>query len=288
MKVFIIGHKGWIANMFIKIFNKQNILYTFSDKRAEDDLLLEDIRESKCSHVLCCAGRTHGGSYTTIDYLENPDTFKENLNDNLYIPVKMALFCNRENIHFTYMGTGCIYNYPDMNSYSGKFNEQDSPNFTGSKYSLVKKFTNDILNYIPCLHLRIRMPITYSLHKRNFITKITNYEKICSIPNSMSVMEELIPIAVEFMKNELRETLNFTNPGVISHNEILEMYRNIVHREFSWVNMSIEEQDSLLLSKRSNNHLDTEKLEKYVDMYCPELPFRQIKEAVENALKNYR
>ena len=43
------------------------------------------------------------------------------------------------------------------------------------------------------LNLRIRMPITGDYNKRNFITKITTYEYICSIPNSMTVLPELLP-----------------------------------------------------------------------------------------------
>lgn len=49
--------------------------------------------------------------------------------------------------------------------------------------------------------------------------------------------------------------------GFISHNEILEMYKEIVDPTFTWQNMTIQEQDKLLLSKRSNNSLDTTKLE---------------------------
>jgi hypothetical protein len=39
----------------------------------------------------------------------------------------------------------------------------------------------------------------------------------------MSVLPELLPIALELMKNKYIGTLNFTNPGVISHNEILAL-----------------------------------------------------------------
>ena len=63
------------------------------------------------------------------------------------------------------------------------------------------------------------------------------------------------------MKNKETGCFNFTNPGTISHNEILEMYKEIVDPTFTWKNMTIQEQDKLLLSKRSNNSLDTTKLE---------------------------
>ena len=61
-------------------------------------------------------------------------------------------------------------------------------------------FTNDHKNV---LNLRIRMPITGDMNSRNFITKITTYEKICSIKNSMTVLPELLPKVIDMMKNYL-------------------------------------------------------------------------------------
>ena len=40
----------------------------------------------------------------------------------------------------------------------------------------------------------------------------------------MSVLSELLPIVLEMMKNNEKGTINLTNPGLICHNEILEMY----------------------------------------------------------------
>jgi hypothetical protein len=105
------------------------------------------------------------------------------------------------------------------------------------------------------------MPITDEADSpRNFITKITNYKKVCSIPNSMTVLDELLPVLIEMALNNQVGTVNLTNPGLISHNEILSMYKEIVNPNFTWENFSIEEQNQILASKRSNNCLDTMKL----------------------------
>ena len=63
------------------------------------------------------------------------------------------------------------------------FTEESLPNFFGSSYSIVKGFTDRMMHMFEnnTLNLRIRMPITASSNKRNFITKIVSYEKICSI-----------------------------------------------------------------------------------------------------------
>jgi nucleoside-diphosphate-sugar epimerase len=296
MLLYIVGHKGWIGQMFVSYCVDNDIPVTYSDYRGESDELLRDIVEKEATHVFCSMGRTHGTTsdgktYTTIDYLQNAETFQQNLNDNLYVPLRLSDFCEKHNIHYSYLGTGCIYNY-DTNNHPDPFTEEDTPNFFGSNYSIVKGYTNNLMCKRPrALHFRIRMPITSEPNPRNFITKITSYAKICSIPNSMSVLDELIPIAVCMMKDEYIGTYNFTNPGVIDHNEILQMYRDIVDKDFKWSNFSIDEQDTVLLSKRSNNYLDTTKLTHAVIQLrqkYPHLVLNTINDAVRNALLSYR
>ena len=74
---------------------------------------------------------------------------------------------------------------------------------------------------------------------------------------------------------------NFTNPGTISHNEILSFYQKYVDPNFTWKNFTIEEQDKILSSKRSNNYLNTQKLES-------EYQVNDIRLAVIMALQKYK
>jgi hypothetical protein len=129
------------------------------------------------------------------------------------------------------------------------------------------------------LNVRIRMPITDEFNKRNFITKISTYSKVCSVPNSMTVLNELLPIMIDMAKNNVCGTVNLTNPGLITHNEILEMYKEIVDPSFTWNNFTIEEQSEILASGRSNNFLETSKLE---SMY-PNV--KNIKDSVRDVLE---
>lgn len=76
--------------------------------------------------------------------------------------------------------------------------------------------------------------------------------------------------------------LNFVNPGIISHNEILELYKTQIDPSLTWNNITIEEQNNLLQSKRSNNHLDTNKL---LSLY-PNIP--NIKDAITNTIINMK
>lgn len=111
--------------------------------------------------------------------------------------------------------------------------------------------------------LRVRMPISSDLNNpRNFITKISRYNKVVNIPNSMTILDELLPISIEMAKRNLTGIWNFTNPGVVSHNEILEMYKEYIDSDFKWTNFTLEEQAKVIIAPRSNNELDASKLKK--------------------------
>jgi nucleoside-diphosphate-sugar epimerase len=274
--ILVFGANGWIGSKVYNLlvaYNKQITVYK-AQSRADDAPSVEN-ELNNCpnavTHVMSFIGRTHGTyegqTIGTIDYLEKPGKLVENMRDNLFSPLVLAEICKKRNIHFTYLGTGCIFDYDwlhPLGQHDTGFVEGDRPNFFGSSYSIVKGYTDRLMQTMyntSTLNVRIRMPITDEINPRNFITKITNYQKICSIPNSMTVLNELLPVLIEMALKGQVGTVNLTNPGIITHNEILEMYKEIVDPTFSWSNFSIEEQNEILASKRSNNCLNTEKLE---------------------------
>lgn len=275
MKFLIYGSQGWIGQKVVQYLSSQNIDFFCGVSRVNDQINLEnEIINSQATHIISLIGRTHGifenQVIQTIDYLEKPGKLVENVRDNLYSPLLLAILSQKHNLHFTYLGTGCIFDYDnnhplevENNNLLHGFNEDSLPNFFGSSYSIVKGFTDQLMKMYSdnTLNVRIRMPITDELNSRNFITKITNYSRICSIPNSMTVLDELIPCMLDMSIKRITGTVNLTNPGRISHNEILTMYRDIVDPNFTWQNFSIEEQNEILASKRSNNYLETHRLE---------------------------
>jgi dTDP-glucose 4,6-dehydratase len=285
MNVLIYGSNGWIGQQFTDIMTSNKISYVCGKQRVDDETaLLSEIDAVAPTHIISFIGRTHGKIddkvYTTIDYLEQDGKLVDNVRDNLFSPLLLAELCKRRGIHYTYLGTGCIFKYdgPD------EFTEACKPNFFGSSYSIVKGFTDRLMHLYDdsVLNLRIRMPITAEKNPRNFITKITSYERICSISNSMTVLPELLPIALDMMKNKTTGTINLTNPGTISHNEILEMYKEIVDPTFTWANFSQAEQRLILASDRSNNCLSTNKLSQLYPQVKP------IQEAVRECLVKYK
>ena len=150
-----------------------------------------------------------------------------------------------------------IYTYDTAHPmYSGiGFTETDTPNFSGSFYSFTKTHTEDLLTSAygsSTLILRLRMPVSDDLHPRSFVTKISKYEHVVDIPNSNSILHDLLPCSIALALHNETGVYNFTNPGAISHNEVLTLYEQYVKPGFTWKNFSLKEQAKVIKADRSN------------------------------------
>lgn len=178
-----------------------------------------------------------------------------------------------------------IYTYDDKHPIGGQgFKEDDVANFGGSFYSFTKSRVEDMMqSYSNALILRLRMPVSDDLHPRNFVTKITQYERVVDIPNSNTILHDLLPASIVLAENQETGVYNFTNPGAISHNEVLTLFQKYVRPDFTWKNFSLEEQSKVIKAGRSNCTLDTTKLEDKLARYGIKIP--EIHVAYENCFQ---
>ena len=259
MKILFYGASGWIGSLLSNILKQQNIQFIIGKARLDNcEDLSTEIKNILPTHILCTAGKT---GTPNVDWCEYHKA--ETLRTNIVGIGNLGYLCNTYNIHLTYFGTGCIYEYDYEHTIENQrgFTEEDEPNFEKSFYSKTKAIAEkDLIGYNNILILRIRMPLDDILSNKNFITKITKYEKVVNIPNSMTVLYELLPISIKMMINKNTGIYNFTNPGVISHNEILDLYTKYIDPLFTYRNFSLEEQAKVIKVDRSNNCLDVTKL----------------------------
>lgn len=116
------------------------------------------------------------------------------------------------------------------------------------------------------------MPVSDDLHPRNFVTKIAKYDHVVDIPNSNTILTDLLPASILLAEHRDVGVYNFTNPGAISHNEVLTLFRDIVRPSFTWKNFSLEEQAKVIKAGRSNCELDTTKLVSKLKEFNYEIP----------------
>ncbi|KAJ3506028.1 hypothetical protein NM208_g16125 [Fusarium decemcellulare] len=129
-----------------------------------------------------------------------------------------------------------------------------------------------LASYDNVLILRLRMPVSDDLHPRNFVTKISKYDRVVDIPNSNTLLHDLLPSSILLAEHGDTGVFNFTNPGAISHNEVLSLFKEIVRPEYTWKNFSLEEQSKVIKAGRSNCQLDTTKLVTKLKQYGYEVP----------------
>jgi 3,5-epimerase/4-reductase len=260
MRVLVYGGNGWIAQQFLRRTEHTVIIGT--ERPDNYDAAVAEITKVNPDSVCSFLGRTHGPGSSTIDYLEQSGRLFENMRDNFIAPIHLAQICESLHIQFVYLGTGCIYTYDGDKRV---FSEEDAPNFFGSSYSIMKGFTNtEMQRFTHTLHLRIRMPISREVSTRNFIDKLVSYPNICSIPNSMTVLDDMWPILDRMIERRTTGTYNMVNPGVVEHNWVLEQYKALLDPTHVWTSVSYDEQMKFIKSHRSNNELTTAKLE----MFC--------------------
>ncbi len=261
------GKTGWIGKKIVKLLEESEHDVVCAESRLENrESILREIEEVNPIVIINCAGVT---GVPNVDWCETHQI--ETVRTNIIGTLNLIDIAHSKNIHLTNFNTGCIYEYDEeheMGSGIG-FTEEDRPNFDGSFYSKTKILLEQlVLLYPNVLNLRVRMPISSQMEPKNFVAKITKYEKVINIPNSMTILDDLLPIAVDMTLKEVKGNFNFVNPGTLSHNEILDFYIEYVDPSFIYSNFTVEEQNRILVGKRSNNELSCKKL---LELY-PEIP----------------
>lgn len=282
MHWLIWGAKGYVGQQLTKYLRDHKHQVTEAKSRADDPkTVTEELQDVKPDRVFSCVGRTHGASCNSIDYLESPGKLFVNIRDNLWAPIVLASACQAAHVHYTYLGTGCIFS---DTSASSLYTPESEPNFFGSQYSTVKGFTDKYF-HLPdvaasCLNLRIRMPISDVPHPRNLVDKLAKYPHVIDIPNSVSVLPTLWPAMVQMVRERRTGTVNFVNPGTMRHPDFLLEYNRIVDPDHTFETWTLEEQERHLAAQRSNTTLDSQVMR---DLGVPD-----VKDAVTTTLVAYQ
>ncbi|KAJ4266228.1 hypothetical protein NW762_004209 [Fusarium torreyae] len=181
-------------------------------------------------------------------------------------PLNLITCCWQRDIHCTVFISGDNYKYDESHPQGGRsFTEDDLANLTGDSLSKAHYHVSNIMSaYSNCLVLRLRLPIGYTDSPKNYLTQILTRERAVDIPNSCSVIPDLLPAAIVLAMNKETGVFNFTNPGAIRRDEILSMFINIVRPELRLEDFPGRPE---YRDNASNCKLDTTKLTKTLAKY---------------------
>lgn len=272
MKILIIG-KGWLGSRCSESWPdailSDKMVSTVSD-------VLELIEIHKPDAILNAAGVV---GKPNVDWCETHQI--ETIKGNTILPLIIAEACQKAGVYLLHMGTGCIFY---GNSPSGEpWKEDDYANpvavYTRSKYA-----ADLVLATIPNVGVaRIRMPIDDHPFPGNLIDKLAVYKQVVDVENSVTIVPDMIKAFRGLLEKKASGIFHCTNPGSITHREILELYKEYVDPDHKneWITEGELVSCGLAAKKRSNNIMQSTNLKKYG------IAMRPIKEALEDTMKKY-
>ncbi|OGZ08789.1 MAG: hypothetical protein A3D65_03260 [Candidatus Lloydbacteria bacterium RIFCSPHIGHO2_02_FULL_50_13] len=233
---------------------------------------LEDGTGSLPDIIINAAGKT---GRPNVDWCE--DHKEETYFANVTLAKIFADHAKKHRVKLVHLSSGCIYEGDN----GGKgFAEEDTPNFESSFYSHTKAEAERLLkDYNNVLVIRPRMPITAVPHPRNLLNKLLGYRKIVVVPNSITIIEDLLPSLKWLVEHGHTGTFNFVNPGPVTHKDIMELYEKYsgrtLHKEY------IPVAELRVAAPRSNTILRSDKLTRFG------FPMPHTKESLGGIIQQY-
>lgn len=272
MKILIIG-KGYLGTRCAEAWEEA----TISDKHVETVADVEELIDiHKPDAILNAAGIV---GKPNVDWCETHQM--ETIKGNTILPLTIAEACQNKDVYMLHMATGCVF-YGES-PHGGPWTENDYGNPV-AVYSKAKFAADLALSALKNVGIaRIRMPLDSKPFPANLIDKLSKYEKVVDVENSLTVVDDMIDVFHQLIEKKAEGIFHVTNPGSIKHKEILALYKKYVNPNHK--NIWIKEEELVRLGladkRRSNNIMTSLNLPKY------KIIMRPVKEAVEDTMKKY-
>lgn len=167
--------------------------------------------------------------------------------------------CRKYDIYLCHFSSGCIYSSETVKQV---YKEDDVPN-PKSYYSWTKVWSENLLGKSDkLLIVRPRVIISSNIDPRNTICKWMVYTHFISDQNTVTIVEDMLPVMKKMIKRKISGTFHIANKGTISPFEIANLLKVRVNPKMKIVKTTLEEVNKNLIAKRVSTILNTEKLSK--------------------------
>ena len=272
MKILIIG-QGYLGTRCAEAWSDAAITDKIVETVADVEKLIDEHQPDAILNAAGIVGKPN------VDWCETHQV--ETYKGNTILPLIIAEACQKKGVYLLHMGTGCIFygTAPDKQAWA----EEDYANPV-AVYTRCKYAADLVLSKLPNVGVaRIRIPLDCQPHPANLIDKLSSFEKIIDVENSITVVEDMIDVFHQLLEKKAQGIYHVTNPGSIKWREIMEMYKKYVDPNHGndWITESELVELGLADKKRSNNIMTSLNLPKLG------IKMRPVKEAVEDALRKY-
>ncbi len=274
MKILIFGN-GYIGNRCQEVWGDEAVV-SFMRITSKHDAL-EEIRKHQPDVVLNAAGVK---GKPNVDWCENHQL--ETMEGNTLMPIVLAQTCQEAGVYLLHIGSGCIF-YGDSPHPDKAWREDDFGN-PAPVYSRCKWAADLVLSTLPNVGIaRIRMPIDWKPAPGNMIDKLATYSKIIDVENSVTIIEDMISVFHELLKQRAPGVFHVTNPGTMKHKELMTLYKELVdpHQICEWISNDDLVAQGLAMKGRSNNFLASTRLALFG------IAMRPVQEALRDTMQKY-
>lgn len=225
MKIVILGNGYVGSNLYRHLIDTHNVaLFSRKDMDYHDMSIVSTyLRSSHTDLVVGCFG------FTGRPNIDQAELKKEECwNLNVQVPLMVNTVCAEMKISYTNISTGCLFN-----GYDKSWTENDVPNFglfdQPSFYTKSKHAFELSSKHLPNTNLRIRLPFSSEMTKRNLIHKLLNYDNLLNCRNSKTCMDDLCYAIVKMAESgALKETTgayHMVNPNPLTTEEFVTELR---------------------------------------------------------------
>jgi len=258
MKKILIFGNGQIGNFYKRYFDSID----WDSKISDADITkIDEIEKSISEYKPDVSINT--AAMTNLEWCEQNKL--ETFNVNVLGADNIARICDREGIYFIHYSSGCIFSSKDENDIK---KEDDIPSPV-SYYAWTKAWSESLIKYnksenFKYLILRPRQPISSQVSYKNMLVKFLTFTRFIDVPNTGTVIEDMMEWTKILIEKEYVGTLNASNDGWTTPYKIGLLLKEYVLPELPVMKISKEELNKLTPVRRIDTILDNSKLKEVV------------------------
>lgn len=270
----IMGANGLIGSSFVQEIEKKGYTwYKLRSRLHQQEAIKNELMMIKPTvSVIISAGV---GTRPNTRWCE--DHKAETIDCNVTAQLGIANICQQLGLHLTIIGTCGFYHYDEnhtLENGSG-FSEDDEPNNLSNFYYKMRKFLEDTLNESGAiknvLNLRAIFPFNDKITSASLIGKLLRFSRINCIKSSMTVLNDLVPLALDMIIDHEVGHVNWVCEGTASNGDVLQAYKKIVDPSIEINAVELTQEESKKISNSAAYILPNRLIKKFGINNVPKL-----------------
>lgn len=209
MKYLIFGN-GWIGNMLKQYLGDKAILSEADINNVSEDI---ELGMERCNVWINTA------AITDIDFAEKNK--RKAFETNVLGAWGLAADAKLAGKKYVFFSSACVFESENMDDLKCESSEPNPKCFYSETKLMAERL---ILEENPdALVVRPRLPISSTPHPRNTLDKLSNYTKINDAQESITVIEDMMPVLIDLIEKEEKGIFHLVNARTMSPAEMADL-----------------------------------------------------------------